>query len=71
MKRIKDLFEHKSKGILSVYFCAGHPTLDGTADTLKALQNGKVDMVVALINALYLAQQDILFNETDFVVQVC
>ena len=45
MNRIKDLFEHKSKGILSVYFCAGHPTLDGTADTLKALQNGKVDMV--------------------------
>ena len=45
MNRIKDLFEHKSKGILSVHFCAEHPTLDGTADTLKALQNGKVDMV--------------------------
>lgn len=45
MNRIKQLFETKHKGILSVYFCAGAPTLEGTRDTLTALQQGGVDMV--------------------------
>lgn len=31
---------------------------------------GKVDMVVALINAIYLLQQDMLFGMDDFAVQV-
>lgn len=45
MNRINQLFETKKKGILSVYFCAGHPTLNGTIDTLKALQAEGIDMV--------------------------
>lgn len=36
----------------------------------KKKSNGKVDMVVSLINALYLAQQDIIFSTGDFIVQV-
>ncbi len=44
MNRINQLFSKKPDGILSVYFCAGHPTLDGTHDTLSALQEGGVDM---------------------------
>ncbi len=36
----------------------------------KKKSNGKVDMVVSLINAMYLAQQDYFLNQTDFVVQV-
>jgi phage terminase large subunit-like protein len=31
---------------------------------------GKVDMVVSLINAVYLLQQDVLLNQMDFIVQV-
>lgn len=45
MNRISQLFQHKHKGILSVYFCAGHPTLNSTLDTLRALQRGGIDMV--------------------------
>lgn len=36
----------------------------------KKKSSGKVDMVVALINAIYLMQQDIIFNDRNFVVQV-
>ncbi|MDO4930140.1 MAG: tryptophan synthase subunit alpha [Bacteroidales bacterium] len=45
MNRINQLFQQKPSGILSVYFCAGHPKPDGTLDTLRALQAGGVDMV--------------------------
>ena len=31
---------------------------------------GKVDMVVSLINAVYLAEQDMLFGDGGFVIQV-
>lgn len=36
----------------------------------KKKSKGKVDMVVALINAIYLLQQDIFLNQIDFAVQV-
>ncbi len=36
----------------------------------KKKSSGKVDMVVALINALYLMQQDMLYGSSDFTVQV-
>ena len=45
MNRIKTLFQNKKSDILSVYFCAGYPTLESTLPTLTALQNGGVDMV--------------------------
>lgn len=45
MNRIKQLFQDKKSNILSVYFCAGYPTLDSTVPTLQALQQGGVDMV--------------------------
>ncbi len=37
----------------------------------KKKSAGKVDMVVALINAIYLLQQDMLFGDGGFTVQVC
>ena len=43
--RINTLFESNPTNLLSVYFCAGCPTLDGTADVIRALQRGGVDMV--------------------------
>ena len=36
----------------------------------KKKSNGKVDMVVSLIDAMYLAQQDYFLNQTDFAIQV-
>lgn len=35
----------------------------------KKKSNGKVDMVVALINSIYLLQQDVIFYDGDFIVQ--
>lgn len=45
MNRINRLFTEKSSDILSIYFCAGHPTLEGTTDVIKALEANGVDMV--------------------------
>ena len=45
MNRINSLFEQKSKGLLSLYFCAGHPTLDSTADIIKAMENKGIDFI--------------------------
>ena len=38
MNRINHLFSSKEKDLLSIYFCAGHPTLEGTAEVIKTLQ---------------------------------
>ncbi len=45
MNRIQQLFHSKKENILSVYFCAGHPTLESTLPNIKALQSGGIDMV--------------------------
>lgn len=43
--RIKQLFETKKGGILSVYFTAGYPALDDTVPVLRELQAAGVDLV--------------------------
>ena len=46
MNKINELFESaRGRKLLSLYFCAGCPTADGTADTLRALQRHGIDMV--------------------------
>ena len=45
MNRINHLFATKRENILSIYFCAGHPTLDSTADTIRTLEQKGVDMI--------------------------
>ena len=45
MNRINNLFASKKNGILSLYFCAGHPTLDSTADIIRTLEKKGVDMI--------------------------
>lgn len=45
MNRINSLFQTKSSGILSIYFCAGHPTLDSTCDIIRTLQQRGIDMI--------------------------
>ncbi|MCQ2144703.1 MAG: tryptophan synthase subunit alpha [Bacteroidales bacterium] len=45
MNRIDRLFANDPHGILSIYFCAGAPKLDGTADVIRTLQANGVDMI--------------------------
>ncbi len=39
------MFEKKGRDLLSIYFCAGHPTLGGTVKVLETLEGKGVDMV--------------------------
>lgn len=45
MNRINELFNRKNKNLLSLYFCAGHPTADSTADIIRTLAQGGIDMI--------------------------
>lgn len=46
MNKINKLFqENKNRKLLSLYFCAGCPTLDGTANTILTLQKRGIDMI--------------------------
>lgn len=45
MNRINNLFQTKDKNILSIYFCAGAPTLDGTAEVIRTLESKGIDMI--------------------------
>ena len=45
MNRINQLFATKKENILSLYFCAGDPVADGTADVIRTLQQKGVDML--------------------------
>ena len=43
--RINDLFRRKPQNILSLYFCAGHPTLTSTTEVILTLQRREIDMI--------------------------
>jgi len=45
MNRINNLFATKGSNILSIYFCAGPPRLDGTADVIRTLEAKGIDMI--------------------------
>ena len=45
MNRINQLFSSGKKDILSIYFCAGTPTLDGTESVIRSLESHGVSMV--------------------------
>lgn len=45
MNRINKLFIEKRQQILSIYFCAGHPTLEGTVETIETLAKNGIDMI--------------------------
>ena len=45
MNRINKLFIEKRQQILSIYFCAGHPTLDSTVETIVTLAKNGIDMI--------------------------
>ena len=45
MNRINNLFATKKQGILSIYFCAGHPSLESAAQIIRTLEQKGVDMI--------------------------
>ena len=45
MNRINQLFHSNKKDLLSIYFCAGNPTLDGTANVIRTLEKHGVNMI--------------------------
>ena len=64
-------FEYEKNTLLEINFENARCTYDTNMNryVTKKKSQGKVDMVVALINAVYLLQQDVIFND-DWVVQV-
>lgn len=45
MNRINQLFSTKKSDILSIYFCAGTPAADGTANVIRSLEQKGIDMI--------------------------
>ena len=45
MNRINELFQHKSKQVLSIYFTAGHPTPNSALTIIKELEKQGADMI--------------------------
>ena len=64
-------FEYEKNTLLEINFENARCTYDTNMNryVTKKKSQGKVDMVVALINAVYLLQQDVIFSDT-WVVQV-
>lgn len=66
-------FEYTDNKLLEINFQNARCSYDTNKNMYvqKKRSKGKVDMVVALINAVYLLQQDVVFNQMpDFTVQV-
>ena len=46
MNKINSLFAHRGdKKLLSLYFCAGAPTLNGTGDVILTMQQRGISMI--------------------------
>lgn len=45
MNRINQLFVNNPKNLLSIYFCAGAPTLEGTANVIRTLAKNGISMI--------------------------
>ena len=65
-------FQYEDNRLLEINFQNARCTYDTNKNTYvnKKKSNGKVDMVVSLINAVYLLEQDYFLNQSDFTVQV-
>ncbi len=65
-------FQYDDNRLLEINFQNARCTEDTNLNKYvnKKKSSGKVDMVVAMINAIYLLQQDMLYGEMSFVVQV-
>ena len=72
-KVLNEEFEYTDNRLLEINFQNARCSYDTNKNMYvhKKKSKGKVDMVVSLINAVYLLQQDVVFNQIpDFTVQV-
>lgn len=71
-KIIAGEFEYTENALLEINFQNARCTYDTNKNAYvnKKRSNGKVDMVVSLIIATYLLQQDYFLNQADFAIQV-
>lgn len=69
---LNGVFVYDANRLLEINFQNARCTEDTNLNKYvnKKKSAGKVDMVVALINAMYLLQQDLLYGATDFFVQM-
>ena len=65
-------FAYENNRLLEINFQNARCVYDTNKNqyVTKKKSTGKVDMVVSLINAVYMAQQDYFLNQMDFTVQV-
>ena len=65
-------FKYEENKLLEINFQNARCTYDTNKNLYvhKKKSTGKVDMVVSLINAVYLLEQDVFLNQADFTVQV-
>jgi len=65
-------FQYENNRMLEINFQNAKCVYDTNKNQYvnKKKSNGKVDMVVSLINAIYLLQQDVFLNQMDFTIQV-
>lgn len=71
-KIVNGEFKYEENKLLEINFENARCTYDTNMNryVTKKKSNGKVDMVVALINAIFLLEKDELLNSCDFVIQV-
>lgn len=64
-------FQYENNRLLEINFQNARCSYDTNKNLYvhKKKSTGKVDMVVSLINAIYLLEQDVFLNQMDFVVQ--
>ena len=65
-------FKYEANKLLEINFQNARCTYDTNKNLYvhKKKSTGKVDMVVSLINAVYLLEQDVFLNQMDFAVQI-
>lgn len=65
-------FEYENNTLLEINFQNARCTYDTNKNMYvhKKKSTGKVDMVVSMLNAIYLLQQDVFLNQMDFAIQV-
>lgn len=65
-------FQYENNGLLEINFQNARCSYDTNKNMYvhKKKSIGKVDMVVSMLNAVYLLQQDVFLNQMDFAIQV-
>lgn len=71
-KILKKEFEYENNKLLEINFQNARCSYDTNKNMYvhKKKSTGKVDMVVSMLNAVYLLEQDVFLNQSEFTIQV-